>query len=182
MVKNTSYTGKIDSNEIIGLGQQTWNIADGYTKIKILRLLILIDTYETISKFGYGEQEELVSPEIIPQKRIEGLQRVIFYLKQLIGNCKFALREHRDFKQIKEFEDRLAIVEKYENGSYTINYNYVTKDNLISINESHFNLCFDILRKIKDELNFPINASGLIFRQSDDVDLDKLINEIVEGG
>ncbi len=42
----------------ITLGSDAWNVADGYTKIKILRLLIQLDRYDTIAQFGTEEFDE----------------------------------------------------------------------------------------------------------------------------
>lgn len=60
--------------------------------------------------------------------------------------------------------------------------NFVTGETENKINERHFNNCFKLLRGIKDAMNFPINASGLIFRENDEMDLDKIMEDIVQGG
>ena len=59
--------------------------------------------------------------------------------------------------------------------------NDVTKETELRINEDHFIKCFDILRAIKDELNFPINRAGLIFKASDTMDIDEIMKSIEEG-
>jgi len=38
------------------------------------------------------------------------------------------------------------------------------------------------LQDVKDKLNTPLNNAGLIFRPTEEVDLDKIMAEIVEGG
>jgi len=42
----------------INLGTDTWNVADGYTKLKILRQLIMLDRWETTAQFGTEEIDE----------------------------------------------------------------------------------------------------------------------------
>jgi len=39
----------------INAGSDAWNVADGYTKLKILRQLIMLDRWDTIAQFGTEE-------------------------------------------------------------------------------------------------------------------------------
>lgn len=175
--------GSSSGDGVISLGQQAWNIADGFTKIKILRILIELDLYEAVAKFGYREMDDPnFSPQLIPYKRVEGFERMLFSLKQLIGNCQFSIDDKKDKELIRTFLTRIENVEKVTDGIYSEFVNDVTKENDLVINEGHFEKCFKVLRNIKDELNFPINRAGLIFRNSEEIDLDKVLSEIVEGG
>jgi hypothetical protein len=107
---------------------------------------------------------------------------MIFHLRQLIGNCRFSIDKGNDEEIVSGFLERLNNVEDVANGIADWKINDVSKENVLTINDQHFRKCFDILRSIKDELNFPINRAGLIFRQSDEIDLDKIMNDIIEGG
>ena len=171
-----------DSGEgVVSLGTQAWNIADGYTKIKILRILIELDIHETIAMFGRRDMEEIVPEDFIPHKRVEALHRMVFCLKQLIGNCKFSIDKEDKFA-INNLLERIGNVEEVIQAiSYEIG-NDVTKERILRINEDHFKKCFNVLKDVKDELNIPINRAGLIFRRTDDVDLDAIMNSIIEGG
>lgn len=171
--------GKASGEKVTSVGSEAWNIADGYTKIKILRLLIELDLHETIAKFGRKDQEE--ATENIAEKRIEAINRLVFSLKQLIGNCKFSINKKNMFV-MENLLTRIRAVENVLGGIYYENFNEVTKQRAIIINESHFNLCLDILRQIKDELNIPINEAGLIFKNTDDIDIDSMMKTIIEGG
>ena len=173
--------GKADGSKVVSQESEMWNIADGFTKIKILRLLIELDIHETIALFGRKDMEEFVPEESIPHKRVEAIHRMMFCLRQLIGNCKFSI-DKKDKYAINNLIGRIDNVESVINGiSYEIT-NDVTKEKLLRINESHFRKCFDILKDVKDELNIPINRAGLIFRMSEGVDLDAIMNSIIEGG
>jgi hypothetical protein len=180
---NNNSFGDASGNKTISLGQDTWNISDGYTKIKILRILIEIDLYETIAHFGYKDMDEkdFSDDEIIRQKRVEALFRVCFLLKQLLGNCRFSL-EKKNMRLIYTFYHRINQVEEVIDGVFEKKYDLVCKTEITTINEQHFRLCSNTLRVVKDEMNFPINDAGLIFRRSDEVDLDKIMNDIIEGG
>lgn len=174
----------VTGDGILTLGQETWNIADGFTKIKILRILIEIDLYENLALFGYQavEDREKENLELVPQKRVEALHRILFDLSQLLGNCKFAIHDRKDKIVVDKLKERLNLIEKYIDGAYTVTRNFVTNEETIVINEEHFRRCFNIMRDIKDELNFPVNNAGLIFRQTDTTDLDSLTKDLIEGG
>jgi hypothetical protein len=171
--------GKADGEGVVSLRSDAWNIADGFTKIKILRILIELDLNENIAMFGRKDIEEQIPEEQIPYKRVEALNRIVFSLRQLIGNCKFSIEKEKNDKSIVEgFTERLKNVEKYLNGVADFTTNDVTKENELMIHENHFRKCFDILRLIKDELNFLLNRAGLIFKASDTLDLDEIMKGI----
>ena len=178
----TSSTGKASGEDAIGLGTQAWNIADGYTKIKILRLIIQIDLDEEIAMFGRKDDQDQTPENQIPYRRVEAFEKFIFHLKQLIGNCKFAIEKGFDEKVIYGMLERIDYVDKVGDGIADNFVNDVTKETELKINEKHFKVCFEILRSIKDELNMPINRAGLIFRQGEEMDLDQIMRSIEEGG
>lgn len=174
--------GNASGEGVVSLGTQAWNIADGFTKIKILRLLIQLDLYEEIAMFGKKDMDEQVPNSEIAYRRVEGFDRLLFTLKQLIGNCKFSIEKGDDEKLVKMLNERIGVVEEYADGIADQQFNDITKESKIVINEEHFQNCLKVLKSIKDELNFPINRAGLIFRQSDEMDLDKIMQDIVQGG
>jgi len=178
MVNKSSESGESS----ISLGTEAWNIADGFTKIKILRLLIQIDLDEEIAMFGKKDDTADIPPYMIAEKRVEGFEKMIFHLKQLIGNCNFSIEKGTDEEIVGAFMNRLANVERVADGIADWKINDITKENTLTINPTHFRKCFDILRSIKDELNTPINRAGLIFRQSSEIDLDKIMQDIELGG
>ena len=165
----------------VGLGTQAWNIADGFTKIKILRLIIQLDLDEEIAMFGSKDDQEQIPYEQIPYKRVESFEKFIFHLRQLIGNCKFAIERGLDEKIISQIEDRIDQVDAVGNGIASQSFNDITKENNLVINETHFKKCFTILQNIKNELNFPVNRAGLIFRQGETLDLDAIMRGIEDG-
>jgi len=167
----------------ISLGSDAWNVADGYTKIKILRHLIQLDRYDTISQFGTEEIDEgyALSPNQINQRRCEALERFVSTLKQLIGNVAFALKKE-DSATIKGFEGRMKNIESVLPDVYSSKEDEVTKDVLFEIKEELFCKIIVILQDIKEKINIPLNKAGLIFRPSEEIDLDKIMGEIISGG
>ena len=169
------------TEDAVGLGTQAWNIADGFTKIKILRLIIQLDLDEEIAMFGRKDDGDITQFEEIPYKRVEAFEKFIFHLRQLIGNCKFAIEKGLDEKIIAQFEERIDQVDEVGDGIADQFFNDVTKENTLTINETHFKKCFKILQSIKDELNFPVNRAVLIFRQGETLDLDAIMRQIEDG-
>ncbi len=176
------------SGEVVGdvsLGTDAWNVADGYTKLKILRQLIQLDRYETISQFGTEDIDEEIlqglTPNQIFKRRIEALERFVATLRQLLGNVRFAIKK-KDKEVIASYFQRVNNVEPYLQKVYSINEDQVTHEELIVIDEKMFRQVLDILIKVKDEINTPFNNANLIFRASEEMDLEKIMDEIVAGG
>ena len=161
--------------------QDAWNIADGYTKIKILRPLINLDRYENLAMFGKQEMEDMVDRTDIPYKRVEGMERLIFELKQVIGNCKFSI-EKMDIATLDKLIERLENVERVLDGIATLKRDFVRNEDTLEINEEHFKTCFKIIRSVKDELNSLLNRAGLIFKLNDSVSIDDVLDQIAVGG
>jgi hypothetical protein len=176
------FTKREAGEDAVGLGTQAWNIADGFTKIKILRLIIQLDLDEEIAMFGRKDDQDQTPFEEIPYKRVESFEKFIFHLRQLIGNCKFAIERGIDEKIIQQFEERIDQVDAVSDAIASYFFNDVTKESSLKINERHFKNCLNILQNIKNELNFPVNRAGLIFRQGEEMDLDEIMRSIEDGG
>jgi len=167
----------------ISLGSDAWNVADGYTKVKILRLLIQLDRYDTMAQFGTEEVDEdyHFNPNQLNKRRVEAMQRFISTLRQLLGNVYFALRKE-DFKGIDSDRERVKQLQEYLPNLYEIKRDEVSKEDLFEINEDLFQTMLAILQEIKEKINVPLNKAGLIFRPTEEIDLDKIMSEIIEGG
>jgi len=161
---------------------EAWNVAEGFTKIKVLRHLITMDRWEVIAEFGTEEIDEanILTEKQIAKRRVEALQRLYSTLKQLIGNVLFALRKG-DQAVVKTYLERLKNIEDVLSEVYSVEEDDFDGE-VFEINEKLFKLVREILHSIKDELNTPLNNAGLIFRTSEEVDLDKIMNDLVEGG
>lgn len=169
--------------DILNTGSEVWNVAEGYVKIKILRPLILLDRYENIAKYGVEDLTldiHLTENEIL-KNRIEALDRMIFTTKQLISNVLFAIKKG-DHENITGFNSRIENCEEAMQGIYNEYDDEVTKERIIEIDEIKFKAIMKILYNIKTDLNIPINNAGLIFKTSDELDIDRIMNDIVQGG
>lgn len=167
----------------VSLGSEAWNVADGYTKLKILKQLIFLDRFENISLYGYDDidEEGMFDQSQTSQRRVIALNRYASTLRQLLGNVKFALRKD-DRPKIEGFLEDLSQVEEYLDGVSEIQVNQINHETKMIINEIHMKNCVAALQIIKDEINFPINNAKLIFKGSDEVDLDRIMQDIEGGG
>ena len=167
----------------IDLGTDNWNVADGYTKIKILKQLIFLDRFDTISQFGTEDMGEDIQYDdnTIKRRRVEALQRFHSTLKQLLGNVTFALKS-ADQGKIKAFQERLATVDEFMVKVFKTSEDKISHAQLFDIEEKLFAKILEILQDIKDKINTPLNNANLIFRASEEIDLDKIMDGIVEGG
>jgi lysyl-tRNA synthetase class I len=179
MAKGRSF----ESDGAISMGSEAWNVADGFVKLKILRQLIQLDRYDTLAQFGTEEvdQDLTITPNELAKRRIEAFQRFVSTLKQLMGNVKFAL-DNPNKTLMESFEERIKQVEEVMDQLYEESENQVTHEKTLVINEKLFGTGLKILQNIKDDLNTPLNDASLIFRASDDFDLDAVQREIEEGG
>lgn len=174
-------TGEKASGEgTFGGESTTWNIADGFTKINVLKILIEINLYEVMAKFGKQNLEEQISDNEIAHRRVDGFDRMIFALRQIISNCMFQI-DKDDKDKVEELIERIDFVESKAENIATTFTNDVTKEDELKINEEHFRNCLDTLSDIKKQLHFYLNRAGLIFRKGEETDLDEFMKSVYEG-
>jgi uncharacterized protein Yka (UPF0111/DUF47 family) len=177
----TGSTGQHASGEgVLGLGTETWNVADGFTKINVLKILIEINLYELMAEFGRQNESEFISPEQMTENRIYGFNRMKFAIKQVTSNCMFKI-EKQDRTRVSSLLNRIKEIEKVSDGIYTTYYNHITKEEKNVVNEKHFSNCLEILSDIKEQLFSILNRAGLIFRKGEETDLDEFMKTVYEG-
>jgi len=167
----------------ISMGSENWNVADGYSKLKILRHLILLDRFDTIAQFGTEDMDEDIRMDdnLLNKRRVEGLQRFSSVLLQLMGNTKFAVLA-RDRQRMLNFISRVKNCSEYLPRTFSSYTDTVTREDVFEINEDIFYKILNIFQDVKDELNIVLNNANLIFRPSEEMDLDKIMNDIISGG
>ena len=161
-----------DEGTISELGN--WNVADNYTKVKIMKPLALIDYYEDIARYGSESLvEDLIDYQLPPNDliRIKGLKRLVREIIRLNKNAKFACKKKGTKEKVLEYQ---KIVKKLETVLPTLIQ--VDSDNIkgtrsISIKDN--NLFEDFIEKISDiasRLNEPLNQNHLIFTDKEEFD------------
>lgn len=167
----------------IDMQSDVWNIAKGYTNLKILSHLVQIDSLITTATFGIENISDslFISPQVKILNRIEALQRIIIELDQIYENSWFIM--NKDNKNVLDgIKKRIDEVSEVIDGISAKITDQRVKSNEIKINEEHFNVCLNVLKEIKREINVPLNNSSLIFPSSDELDLEKMKRELIEGG
>jgi hypothetical protein len=164
---------------------ENWNVALGYTNLKILKPLVEMDKYVRIAIYGTEDLkiEELNIPaHIITKLRINAINRLIDILREVIENAHFACKKKESKEAILLLKSRLFKVIRYVDGIYSRKSDSRTNTTTIIINEEHFNRCLENLRYIKEKIPDVLNMAGLIFPMSEETNLDDLKNQLIEGG
>lgn len=167
-----------------------WNVADPYTKLKIMQPLIFIDEYERIAIFGTSDivEEFTITPALMLHARIKALKRMNHELIILCDNTLFALKKKEDQEKMQSFQESLKKIWKLLPSVSSIKRNSIDKsrDNQLAIDEIKFDKILELLSKIKSEINFLLNRSDLIFSSTEEFDpkklKDKIMDEILESG
>lgn len=163
----------------------SWNVADGFTKLKILKPLVEMDKLIKIAIYGAESIEEtfnlLQYPEMRTMLRIEALNRLIDVLRECIENSRFACKKDEK-ATIDELEARVFLVKDVLPAVSSEQIDMRTNSRAVVINEEHFLICLEELREIKKAIPEPLNKSSLIFPSSDEIDLSKIKEQIEMGG
>ena len=174
-----AYSNKQDNT----LDSETWNIAQGFAYAKVLMPLIQIDSYMDVAMYGVEElgQEEFISPNKLALNRRDGLKRATTTLLKVLRNVKFKIND-KDKTKFDTYIVSVKMVFKHLDNLLEVRHDDLTKQKEIKINEEYFKLCYDILQRILEEINTPLNNAGLIFKITDEIDLDKIKLDIIKGG
>lgn len=158
---------------------ENWNTAEGFSKLNVLRLLVETNLYEILARFGRQNLEEELPPQVMANRRLEAIERFVFILHQIITNTNFAIKDKVDKDAMLRLKGRIDLVESSLDGVYLDIANDVTKEYETKINEAHFRLCLNILSSIKEELFGVLNRASLIYRASEETDLDAIMNSLM---
>ena len=159
------------------------NIASGWTKLKILLPFVMANKLITISQFGAEHIAEslIMDDNLVIKARMEGINRLIDVMRQIIEGSYFALKPF-DKELVSDYLKKVDNIEAVLPAIRVVNFDARNNEASVSINEEHFSLCLTELRKILKELAIPLNNNSLIFPSSDELDLDKIKNELIFGG
>lgn len=174
-----------DSGREIESKSDSWNVADGFTKLKILKPLVEMDKLVKIAIYGAENIDEtfnlLQYPEMKVMLRIEALNRFIDTLRETIENSRFACKKsEKDI--LDDLEKRVFLVREVLPAVAIEKVDMRTNAKSVVINEEHFSTCLEELREIKKTIPEPLNKSSLIFPSSEEIDLSKIKEQIELGG
>lgn len=177
MGKSGDNVGEINS------GSEVWNNANRFTNEKVMDHLSFFTYLDKIAQFGTINIDEAnqMTDNQINKRRVEGLLRLHSEIKMLIEDVHFALKK-ADHQKVEEMLKRVNTCEEFLNKSYSLKEDAIDHEELFEIDEDKFKKILTIFQDVKSKLNTPLNNAGLIFRPSEEFDLDKIMSEIIEGG
>ena len=164
-------------------GTEAWNIAQYFTGYSIALPLKYLNELEDIARFGTVKIDDdlVMSDDQVDKRRAEAVKRYWQTLKQIISDTMFKVK-FSDKEEAKKTYDWIITAPKYFDGLLELETDDVSHDNKIKVNEEFLIKLLDELVKNKMSYLFILDRTGLIFKESDEVDLDKLSNEFVHGG
>lgn len=159
----------------------SWNVAQHYAELKIMKPLYLCDEYETIATFGHLDfTDEILSNFSTDVLKIRGFKRLVKTLILLINNCKFAVKGSHN-KQLVEYRKELQRYYKTIDilCKHKINQRTRTKE-LVIIPEKYDKVLERVI-EIKSLINEPLNKYDLIFTYVEPFD-PKKAKELIKKG
>ena len=170
--------GSVDTVE---LGTDTWNVASNYVTLKLFKPLWDCDKYEILALYGTEDNSEMLPQELLIQKRIDALYRLKDTIKLIFSNSNFIIRKE-DRNNFTSMRKHLETIEGVLDGVSSVEENQATHQKYLIINEKHFRKCLKALQQLKEDLCSPLNNAGIIFRQTDEMSIEDMMKDIVEGG
>jgi hypothetical protein len=162
-----------DGKESIISESGNWNVADQYTKSKIMRPLNLCDYYQDVAMFGYETiADELINYSSPPNDviRYKALLRLLHELIRLIDNCKFALKKPKTKEKVLDYKKQLIEIQKMTPNLIRSRVNQTGMRVFEIISLSKFDKLLAIVCKIKSKINEPLNQNHLIFTDREEFD------------
>lgn len=151
-----------------------WNVADSFSKSKIMRPLNLCDYYEDVALFGYEALvDELASWEAPPNDLIKykAIRRLVKTLIRVIDNSKFALKRGNTRKEALSYKQQLLKIEEIIPALFRVLSDETTGTSSIAIvNLTSYDQVINQISKIKSKINEPLNKNHLIFTDKEEFD------------
>lgn len=162
----------------------TWNVAQNYSQLMIMKHLYLINEYRTLATFGTTDMVDdfVVDEKTRANARVIAIKRMCHHLRMLVGNTYFAIKDKNDKIQFDEYKkalDRIGVLlNKEVVYYYTFNQRDKTRD--IRVNEIEFGKILNTLVQIEEDANTPLNKASLIFKPIEEFDAKKIKDKIME--
>lgn len=175
--------GFLPSGEDIHTGTEAWNIAQFFTGFSIAIPLKELNDLEDIARFGSLKMDDdlMMSDDVIDRRRAEAVKRYWQKLRQIISDTLFKVK-FSDREKAKSIYEWILKFPKFFDALLSVKQNSVSNEDLIEVNEEFLTEILDRLVQQKQEYLYILDRTGLIFRQQDSVDMNKLMEEFIHGG
>lgn len=164
-------------------GTEAWNIAQYFTGYSIALPLKDLNDLEDVARFGSVKIDEdlLMSDDQFDKRRADAVKRYWQKLKQIVSDTLFKVKKS-DREEANQIHEYLKSIPKYFDALLILKSDSINNDDQIDVNEEFLVKIIDKLVEKKQQYLYILDRAGLIFKTSDEVDLDKLTNEFVFGG
>lgn len=166
-----------------------WNVADIFSKIKIMKILDQVDDLERVATNGYDSFLESMLNYSVPVDtlRLDGLRWLMDELIMLCKNVKFAMKRAGTKAKLSKLEDNLqAIKTKMYPLTFSVKINEATQTKTVRIKEEVFQLVLKKVSEIKSLINEPLNENHLIYVDKEEFDpqafKEKIKKRMIEKG
>lgn len=165
-------------------GTEAWNIAQYYTGYSIALPLKDLNELEDIARFGSVriDDEIMMSDDLVDKRRADAVKRYWQKIKQIILDTMFKVKKKDREEAEGIFNWIKDVVPKYFDKLLIAEVDEVAHDDKIKINEELLTNLLNALVERKKQYLYILDKTGLIFREIDEVDLDKLTSEFENGG
>lgn len=182
MAKKKGGFGNVEEGGV-HTGTEAWNIAQYFTGYSIALPLRDLNDLEDVARFGSVKMDEdiIMSDDVIDKRRADAVKRYWQKLRQIVADTKFKVKA-KDRDKTEKIHDWLKALPRYFDALLIVKSDAIDHDDKIAVNEKFLTFLMDQLVEKKEQYLFILDRTGLIFRESDEVDLDKLTNEFVHGG
>jgi hypothetical protein len=162
---------------------KAWNVGKAWSAGAVLLPLLEVRRLTKVCLYGCNDQGDGfgIPKDQLNRNRVEALDRMLEELKLIIEDTRF-IYDKQTYGYVKKLRDDLNEVELYIKGVSSVGYDARTRQETIIINEPHFSKCLTKLRHVASGIKHPLNKKHLIFGASEELDLDKIKREIIEGG
>lgn len=152
-----------------------WNVAKPYTTELILKWLVKIDEYRSLSTFGYSDLYNDVfmgNDNLKNTARLHSLKRLIQAVVSLIRTTKFAVKKDARIK-FGKYRERLLKIEKFIS-KLRVEKKRGNKIIELTIREDFFERILEEIDLMIDDINVKLNESDLIFTHTEEYDPKKI--------
>lgn len=181
MAKNKGFQSVEEGG--VHTGTEAWNIAQYFTGYSIALPLKELNELEDVARFGSVKIDEdlFMSDDQFNRRRADAVKRYWQKLRQIVSDTMFKVKSS-DRENAQTIYSWLATIPEYFDGLISLKSNIVTHEDSLEVNEKFLKDLLDLLVEKKVEYLYILDRAGLIFREVDEVDLDKMTSEFIHGG
>ena len=162
---------------------ETWNIAQYFTAFSFAFPLKELDDLEKVARTGAVQlgEDVILDDDSYAKRRVDAVKRYWIILRQIVGNALFNFKL-KDLDSLNYILLQLKLIKKpIWNDLITTSSKEI--DNIqMEVIEGELEKYIDILTEHKYNILPLLNKAGLIFRQSENLDIDKIQRSIFDSG